>query len=92
MPVLLMWLALVIWFGFQTLQLLQERGNLAMLSANQQATYENAVRMRTQLDAIAGGTQRLAESGNRNAALIIDQFRQRGVTFSTSKGNVSAER
>ena len=81
LPMLLMWLAVLVWFGFQSYQLLKERDNLATLSGNQEAIYQNAQKMRGQLDAIAAGTQRLAKAGTPNAVLIVSELARRGITI-----------
>ena len=66
-PVLLLALALVVWFAFQASQLYHERSQLAKLRGNQDVTYQNAQKMRNQLDSLAAGTQKLASAGNKNA-------------------------
>jgi cell division protein FtsL len=80
-PLFILSSALVIWFGFQTSQLVTERSNLKTLHQNQEAIYQNAQKMRGQLDAIAAGTQRLANAGNPNAAQIVNALRARGITI-----------
>lgn len=80
-PLLLGLASLVLWFGFQTSQLLSERDNLKTLRANQETIYTNAQKMRAQLDAIAAGTARLAQQGNPNAAQVVEALRQRGITI-----------
>jgi hypothetical protein len=80
-PILLGLLTLVLWFGFQTSQLLKERDNLKTLSANQAAIYANAQKMRGQMDAIAAGTARLAQAGNPNAQQVVNALRARGITI-----------
>ena len=42
---------------------------------------QNAVKLRAQLDGIAGDTQRLADAGNANAQAIVNELRRRGVTI-----------
>lgn len=81
LPVLLIALALVIWFGFQASQLNQERAQLANLRSSQEATYQNAQKMRTQLDSLAAGTQTLASAGNKNAQTVVNALQQRGITI-----------
>jgi hypothetical protein len=80
-PLFIVASALVIWFGFQTSQLVTERSNLKTLHQNQDAIYQNAQKMRGQLDAIAAGTQRLANAGNPNAGQIVNALRARGITI-----------
>ncbi len=81
LPLLLGPLTLVLWFGFQTSQLLQEAGNLKTLSTNQEAIYANAQKMRAQLDVIAAGTARLAQAGNANAKELVGALQARGITI-----------
>lgn len=81
LPILLGLLTLVLWFGFQTSQLLKERDNLDALSANQQAIYGNAQKLRAQLDALAAGTARLAQQGNPNAQQVVNALNAKGITI-----------
>lgn len=80
-PLVILSSALVIWFGFQTSQLITERKNLNTLQKNQEGLYQNAQKMRSQLDAIAAGTARLAQQGNPNAGQIVNALRARGITI-----------
>ncbi len=81
LPSVVMWLAVLGWFGFQASQSIKERYDLGTLKASQEATYQNAQKMRTQLDAIATGTQKLADGGNPNAGEIVAGLRARGITI-----------
>lgn len=81
---LLATLALFGWLGFQTVQLAKERDALQAAYASQQLTVDNAAKLRASLDAIAADTQRLADSGNPNAKLLVDELRKRGITISTT--------
>lgn len=82
-PVLLIALSLVVWFTFQASQLNQERAQLGQLRSNQDATYQNAQKMRAQLDALASGTQKLASAGNKNAQAVVNALQQRGITINS---------
>lgn len=84
-PLFLGLATLVIWFGFQTYQLLREKDNLAQLKANQTQVYTNAQKMRAQLDALAAETAKLAQAGNPNAAALVNALKQRGITIDPSK-------
>lgn len=86
LPVLLVTLALLVWFGFQSVQLIAERSQADGLHANQAPVFQNAQRMRRQLDTLAAGTQRLADGGNANAQAIIAALRQRGITINPDAG------
>jgi len=80
-PLLLMALALLLAFGFQAAQLLRERQALQDAHAGQQQTVDNAGKLRASLDALAADTQRLADAGNPNAALLVNELRKRGITI-----------
>ncbi len=73
--------AFVLWFAFQTVQLMAERRNLATLAAGQEPIYANAQKMRDQLDALAAGVARLAERDNANAVALVKALNERGVTI-----------
>ncbi len=79
--VLLLALALALWFGFQSFQLVNERGLLRTAHANQEQTVQTATKLRAQLDGIARETKKLADAGNPNAKLLVDELQKRGVTI-----------
>lgn len=81
LPLLLLNIALVIWFGFQTQHLVAERSQAQELMAGQAQVLENAQQLRRQLDVLASGTRRLADSGNENALAITMALEQRGITI-----------
>ena len=81
LPLLLILITLVLWFGFQTYQLVKERGNLKTLQANQEMMFNNAQKMRAQLDAIAAGTAHLAQQGTANAAQVVNALKAKGITI-----------
>lgn len=83
-PLLLGSLALLGWLGFQTQQLLNERQTLQGGYASQQQTVDSAGKLRASLDALAADTQRMADGGNPNAKLLVDELRKRGITISTA--------
>jgi hypothetical protein len=80
-PLLLLVTGLLIWAIAQMLQLTSERSTLQTLLTNQAQPYAASQKLRTQLDAIASGTQRLADGGNANARLVVEELRKRGITI-----------
>ena len=80
-PMLLLALAVVGWFGFQTYELARERAQLGAVYAAQQAQVDAAARVRANLDALAASTQRLANGGDGNARAVVDALRARGVNI-----------
>lgn len=81
MPILVVSLALVLWFGFQTVMLVRESSALSTARDNQEAQVQAANKIRQALDAVARDTAKLADKGNPNARLIVDELRKRGVTI-----------
>lgn len=81
LPLLLLAVALVVWFGFQTYQLASESQQLTLLHAAQDAQVEAAGKVRASLDTVAAATARLADSGNVNARILVAELRRRGITI-----------
>lgn len=88
-PLLLASLALLGWLGFQTWQLMNDRQALQAGYASQQQTVESSGKLRTSLDALAADTQRMADGGNPNAKLLVDELRKRGITINTAQANTA---
>ncbi len=80
-PLLLLSAALLLWAGAQMVQLLSERSTLKTLLTSQSTAFAASQKLRVQLDAIASGTQRLADGGNQNAKLVVEELRKRGITI-----------
>ncbi len=89
-PLLLGGLALLLWFVLQAWLLLDEEANLRAAHASQQQTVERAGKLRQSLDAIAADTQRLADAGNPNARLLVEELRKRGVTINPNPAPAAA--
>ncbi len=90
LPVLLLTAALIIWAVFQTVQLYKERQNLTQAFDNQEQLVVNGKKMRTQLDALASGTKRLADQGNANAQLIVQQLAKNGISINPNQQATTA--
>ena len=80
-PVLVLALAFVGWTGFQMLMLMRESDALKSSQAGQEQAVQQSGKLRNGLDAIARETLKLADGGNANARLIVDELRKRGVTI-----------
>ncbi len=83
-PLLISLLALLAYFGAQLIDAVNTRAALQALYAGQQQTVDSAAKLRASLDALAADTQRLANGGNGNAALLVDELRKRGVTINVA--------
>lgn len=85
LPVLILGLVLLAWFGFQASQLHGERDAVREVMAGQEKTMQDSKKLRDSLDAIARGTAQLADGGNQNARLIVDELKKRGITISPNQ-------
>ena len=65
--------------GLQALMLLHERQALKTSHTGQEAAVQQANHMRSQLQAVATKTARLAADGDDNARAIIDDLRRQGI-------------
>jgi hypothetical protein len=80
-PVLLCALTLLVWFAFQAVLLLGDRDALQATRQAQQATVDNAGKLRASLDSLAVDTQSMADGGNPSAKLLIDELHKHGITI-----------
>ena len=79
--VLLILCALVLQNGYQTYQLIDDGERLKGRIQGQEATVQDAQKVRAQLLSIAGQTAVLADGGNTNAQILIERLRAQGVTI-----------
>jgi hypothetical protein len=79
LPVLITLVALIVWFGFQTLQLFRERTNLGFVKENQETAIKESEKIRVQFQAIMTKTSDLANQGHAGAKLVMDELQRRGM-------------
>ena len=89
LPVSLVTVILFVSFGFQASQILEERETLRQVINRQDKPLEEAKKIQAQFGALAMGTKKLAMSGNKNAAVIVDRLKQAGVGFTDSQSTPS---
>jgi len=70
---------------FQTIQLIRERDTLGELRTAQEPTVQESVKLRTQLETLAGKTAQLANDGNASAKSIVEQMRRQGINMTPPK-------
>ena len=70
--------------------LVSERSALNTAFEGQQQTVDNAGKLRASLDGLAADTQRLADRGNANAALLVTELKERGITINPQAGAAAA--
>jgi hypothetical protein len=80
LPLTILLIALVLWFGFQTLQLASERANLNEARAHQEAAMQEAQKLRTQFESLISKLSDLANKGHAGAKLVMDELQKRGMT------------
>ena len=87
---LLFGLAVLAVLGWQTWVLASERSALNTAFEGQQQTVDNAGKLRASLDGLAADTQRLADRGNPNAALLVTELKKRGITINPQAAAATA--
>ena len=89
-PLLLFGLAVLAVLLWQTWLLSSERSALNTAHEGQQQTVDNAGKLRTSLDGLAADTQRRADRGNPNAALLVTELKKRGITINPQAAAAAA--
>ena len=84
-PLILVVISLFVLMAFETGQALHDRGALADLLKAQQPSIEQAVKLRQQLQTLAGKTAELAAAGDPGAKSVVDQMKAQGVSLSAPK-------
>jgi hypothetical protein len=80
LPVSLVAFVVFIMVAFQFTQILQDRGTMQQAKTQQQKPLEDAQRVDAQLNALAVGTLKLSEKGDKDAKAIIDRMKKLGIT------------
>jgi hypothetical protein len=79
LPLLLTMVSVLIWFAFQTLQLVVERSNLTAVKANFESAMQESQKMQGQLQALVSKTIELANQGNPAAKAAVLELEKRGI-------------
>jgi hypothetical protein len=85
LPVILVVVSLFVLMAFETGQAIHDRSALQDLRRSQETTVEEAVKLRQQLQTLAGKTAELAAAGDPGAQGVVDQMKRQGVTLSAPK-------
>jgi hypothetical protein len=85
LPVVLVVVSLFVLMAFETGQAIHDRGALEDLRRSQEPTVQEAIRLRQQLELLAGKTAQLAAEGDEGAKTVVDQMRRQGVTLNPAK-------
>ena len=72
---------LVLWFGFQAVQLVKDRGNLGLVKANQESALQESEKVQVQFKTLMGKIAQLANEGHAGARMVMDELQKTGVGF-----------
>jgi hypothetical protein len=89
-PLSLLAFVIFMLMAFQASQILRDRDALHAAKTQQDKPLEESQKLQTQLDALAIGTKKLAEQGDKNAQSIIDRMKQLGITVNENKPGTAA--
>ena len=79
LPLILTIASLLVWFGFQTVQLVVERDNLGSVKGNLEAPMQESQKVRAQLETLITKTADLANQGNVSAKTVVEELEKRGI-------------
>lgn len=79
LPLIITLAALLIYFAFQTVQLLIERGNLSMAKSNQDGTLQEAQKIHSQFKTLITKTNDLAQKGHAGARMVMEGLERQGL-------------
>ena len=71
--------ALLVYFAFQTFELVRERSTLSELKVNLETPLQESQKMRSQLESLLTKTAELANQGNPAAKTVVEELQKRGV-------------
>jgi uncharacterized protein HemX len=80
-PILILALAMLGWFSFQSSVLTRERDALRRSMTAQETQFQNAQKLLDSLEALVRGTQQLSDAGNPGAKLIVDELKKRNISY-----------
>jgi hypothetical protein len=79
LPLIITLVALITYFGFQTVSLLAERSNLALIKSSQENALQEAQKTQTQFRTIVGKTSELADKGHGGAKMVMEGLQRQGM-------------
>jgi hypothetical protein len=85
LPVVVIVVSFFVLISFETGYAIHDREALAEQKRLQEPTVQEAIRLRQQLEALAGKTAQLAAEGDEGAKAVFEQMKRQGVTLSQPK-------
>jgi hypothetical protein len=86
LPVSLVAFVVFLFLAFQFTQIMKDRDAMHQALSQQDKPIEDVQKLQTQLKALAIGTQRLAENGDKDAKGIIDRMNKLGIQVNMPPG------
>ena len=85
LPVVFVVVSLFVLMAFETGQAIHARSALEELRHSQQATVQEADKLRQQLQTLASKTAELAAAGDSGAKTVVDQMKRQHITLAAPK-------
>jgi hypothetical protein len=84
LPLIFTIIALLIWFAFQTVQLVSERTSLGAVKSNLEAPMQESQKVQSQLQSLITKTAELASQGSPGAKAAVDELEKRGIPIKSA--------
>ena len=85
LPIILVVVSLFALMAFETGETIHGRDALSDLRRSQEPTVQEAIKLRQQLETLAGKTAQLAAEGDEGAKTVVDQMKKQGVNLNPPK-------
>lgn len=85
LPIMLIVAAFFVLMAFETGYAIHDRRTLADQHRAQEPVVQEALKLRQQLEALAGKTAQLAAEGDEGAKAVVDQMKRQGVNLAAPK-------
>jgi hypothetical protein len=85
LPVVLVIVSSFVLITFETGYAVHDREILAEQKRSQEPTVQESIKLRQQLETLAGKTAQLAADGDEAAKTVLDQMKRQGVTLTPPK-------
>jgi len=86
LPFIITLVALLMFFGFQTLALLNERSNLGLVKSSQEGALQEAQKVQAQFKVLVTKTSELADQGHAGAKMIMEGLQRQGLGVAPEGG------
>ena len=85
LPVIIVVVSFFVLLAFETGHAVHDRSALSDLRRSQEPTVQESIKLRQQLETLAGKTAQLAADGDEAAKTVLDQMKRQGVTLTPPK-------